>query len=424
MKIRVIGAGLAGVEASYFLAQHGINVELVEEKPLKFTPAHKSENFSELVCSNSLKSESKENACGLLKYEMRSLGSLMIEAASVARIKAGQDLVVDREQFSAYITFKIKNHSLISIVNKQVKELPNDGVTTIICTGPLTEGNLLKSIENVVGDEAFYFFDAAAPLVFSSSLDMSKLYKMSRYDKGDGEYLNCPLNKNQYYNFVRALQNAQRVILHDFEHFEACLPIEVMAARGLDTLRFGPLKARGLEREGVESPYAVIQLRRDDAASKLYNLVGFQTNLTFKAQKEVFSSLPGFENVKFARFGVMHRNSYLNAPSVLDRNLSLKRRPDIKIGGQLSGVEGYTESAATGLLAAIYAYQELQGHYEQIPLNTMLGSLINYLIMSSPKHFSPMNSTYGILRAGTKDKIEIFTKSMEAIEKWKTRNNF
>lgn len=425
MKVRVIGAGLAGCEASYYLANKGVEVELIDEKPTHFTPAHKSEHLSELVCSNSLKSDAIDNACGLLKHEMRCIGSLFMESADNNKLKAGQDLVVDREGFSKYISNKIFNHPNIKFISKVASELPNDDIKTIITTGPLTEKDLSNDIQSVIGEQMLSFYDSAAPLVFASSLDLTKLYKKSRYDKGDGEYYNCPLTKEQYYNFVDKIVESPTIILHDFEHFEGCLPIEVMAKRGPDTLRFGPMKAKGLEIEGAETqPYAVVQLRQDDEAKKLFNIVGFQTNLTFKAQKELLSMLPGFENVKFARFGVMHRNTYILAPVALDRNLSLKKRPNIKIAGQLSGVEGYVESSACGLLAAIYTYQELtNSQYDPIPLNTMLGSLINYLIMSSPKHFSPMNATYGILRAGTKDKEQIYQNSLKTISEWKKKNN-
>ena len=424
MKVRVIGAGLAGCEAAYYLANKGIEVELIDEKPTHFTPAHKNQDLSELVCSNSLKSDAIDNACGLLKHEMRLIGSLFMEAADKNKLKAGQDLVVDRDNFSKYISDKVLNHPNIKFVNKVVTELPKDDVKTIVATGPLTESELSNDIQTVIGENMLSFYDSAAPLVFSSSLDMSKLYKKSRYDKGDGDYLNSPLTKEQYYKFVDKLIESPTVILHDFEHFEGCLPIEVMAKRGPDTLRFGPMKAKGLEIEGSETqPYAVVQLRQDDGANKLYNIVGFQTNLTFKAQKELISMLPGFENVKFARFGVMHRNTYILAPIAIDRNLSLKKIPNIKIAGQLSGVEGYVESTACGLLAAIYTYQELNNNYDPIPLNTMMGSLINYLIMSSPKHFSPMNATYGILRAGTKDKEQIYQNSLKSISEWKKKNN-
>ena len=360
MKVRVIGAGLAGCEAAYYLANKGVEVELIDEKPTHFTPAHKSEHLSELVCSNSLKSDAIDNACGLLKHEMRCIGSLFMESADNNKLKAGQDLVVDREGFSKYISNKIFNHPNIKFISKVVSELPNDDIKTIITTGPLTEKDLSNDIQSVIGEQMLSFYDSAAPLVFASSLDLTKLYKKSRYDKGDGEYYNCPLTKEQYYNFVDKIVESPTIILHDFEHFEGCLPIEVMAKRGPDTLRFGPMKAKGLEIEGAETqPYAVVQLRQDDEAKKLFNIVGFQTNLTFKAQKELLSMLPGFENVKFARFGVMHRNTYILAPVALDRNLSLKKRPNIKIAGQLSGVEGYVESSACGLLAAIYTYQEL-----------------------------------------------------------------
>ena len=419
MKINVIGGGLAGSEAASFLAREGYEVHLYDMKP-RLGEAFHSPKFGELVCSNSLKSESKENACGLLKYEMEKLGSLMMEATKVSRIPSGQDLAVDRELFSSYIDDKIRKNKNIIVHSEEVIALEEgDEVINIICTGPLTSSKFCSYLKDKYLGDLMSFFDAAAPLVYFSSLDASKMYYKSRYDKGEGKYLNIPLSKEEYLSFVEDLRNAERVELHDFDHFEGCLPIEVMASRDLDTLRFGPLKAKGLEQEG-NRPYAVIQLRQDDVNGSLYNLVGFQTNLTFKEQKRVLQKIKGLENVKFARFGLMHRNSYINAPSLINRDLSLKKNRNIFVAGQFSGVEGYVESAATGLLAGYYVKQRIEGkEFEPIPLNTMLGSLVNYLVMSSPKHFAPMNATYGILQLPfKKDKLTIYEESLEGITKW------
>lgn len=420
-KIRVVGAGLAGAEAIDYLARRGWPVEVYEMKTLSRTPAQHSDDYGELVCSNSLKSDSPVNACGLLKDELRTLGSLVMEAAAFARLPSGQDLAVDRQRFAAFITARLKSRPNVTFIAEELRELPDDGVPTIIATGPLTSPALLASLQRAVGEELLSFFDAAAPLVFASSLDMSRLFLKSRYDKGEGRYLNSPLTAEQYQRFYRALLAAERVKLHDFEHFEGCLPLEVMAARGPQTLLFGPLKPAGLVDGLAEKPVAVVQLRQDDASQTLYGLVGFQTNLTYAAQKEVFSLIPGLERARFARFGLMHRNAYLKAPAVLNRDLSLRRRPDILIAGQLAGVEGYVESAATGLLAAIYLEQRLAGEpLSPVPLNTMMGSLVNYLVMSSPKHFQPMNATYGILlsRAG-KDREKAREQSLEALHQWR-----
>lgn len=420
-KIRVVGAGLAGAEAIDYLARRGWPVEVYEMKTLSRTPAQHSDDYGELICSNSLKSDSPVNACGLLKDELRTLNSLVMEAAAFARLPSGQDLAVDRQRFAAFITARLKSRPNVTFIAEELRELPDDGVPTIIATGPLTSPALLASLQRAVGEELLSFFDAAAPLVFASSLDMSRLFLKSRYDKGEGRYLNSPLTAEQYQRFYRALLAAERVKLHDFEHFEGCLPLEVMAARGPQTLLFGPLKPAGLVDGLAEKPAAVVQLRQDDASQTLYGLVGFQTNLTYAAQKEVFSLIPGLERARFARFGLMHRNAYLKAPAVLNRDLSLRRRPDILIAGQLAGVEGYVESAATGLLAAIYLEQRLAGEpLSLIPLNTMMGSLVNYLVMSSPKHFQPMNATYGILlsRAG-KDREKTREQSLEALRQWR-----
>lgn len=420
MRINVIGGGLAGSEAAYFLAKSGYEVYLYDQKP-ELKGAFHSENFGELVCSNSLKSNAKDNACGLLKYEIDQLGSLMMEASRDAVIPSGQDLAVDREKFSSFITEKIKSNKNIHIISEEVSFLDeNDNTINVIATGPLTSDGLCSYLKSKYFGELLSFYDAAAPLIFSSSLDKSKMYVKSRYDKGEGKYLNIELNKEEYDSFVNELKNAKRVTLHDDQHFEGCLPVEVMAERGEGTLRFGPLKPRGLEKDEASHPYAVVQLRQDDVAGSLYGLVGFQTNLTYGEQKRVFSLIKGMENAKFARFGLMHQNSFICAPTLLNRDLSLKKNKNIYIVGQFSGVEGYVESAATGLLAGYYIKQRLEGkEFQPIPLNTMLGSLVNYLIMSSPKHFAPMNATYGILQlTSRKDKLTIYEESLKDLKLW------
>ena len=417
--VRVIGGGLAGSEAALFLARKGVKVKLYDLKPESLSEAQSRKDlYAELVCSNSLKSADPVSAPGLLKTEMGLLGSVVIKASAISRVPSGQDLAVDRDVFSGYITEQILNNPLIERVSEDVADIPEDGRLTIICTGPLTSKGLAQRLAALMGSEMLSFFDAAAPLIFESSIDRLQTFEGSRWGKGEGKYINCPLDKDQYFAFVKALTEAKRAVLHDFDHFEGCLPVEVMAARGPLTLRYGPLKAQGLD--CPEGTYAVVQLRQDDVAGKLYGLVGFQTNLTYPEQKRVFGLIPALKSAKFARFGLMHRNTYVNAPAVLDRDLSLKCDHNILIGGQLSGVEGYCESAATGLLAGIYAYMRFsRDKVDLIPVNTMLGSLVNYLVMSSPKRFAPMNSTYGILvRDSIKNHQECAAESRKAIEDW------
>ncbi|HBD05807.1 MAG TPA: methylenetetrahydrofolate--tRNA-(uracil(54)-C(5))-methyltransferase (FADH(2)-oxidizing) TrmFO [Firmicutes bacterium] len=418
-KVRVVGAGLAGSEAINYLAKQGYEVELYECKRKKRNEAQHSDNFAELVCSNSLKSMSSTNACGLLKQELIELDSLTMKSALLNRIPTGEDLSVDRNEFSLNITKTIEDFPNVKIIDEEYEDIIDDGILTIIATGPLTSTKLADNLTSYLGVETLNFFDAAAPLVYSSSLNFNKLFEKSRYDKGDGKYLNSSMNEEEYELFYKELVNAERVILHDFEHFEGCLPIEVMAKRGKDTLCHGPLKPSGLD----ENARAVIQLRQDDAAKELYGLVGFQTNLTYQEQKRVFSLIPGLEKAKFARFGLMHKNLYLNAPLVLNRDLTLKKNRNIYIAGQFSGVEGYVESAASGLLSAIYLDQRLKGNENYlIPLETMIGSLVNYIVMSSPKNFAPMNATYGILynHQGL-DKLACYNRSIDGIKKWKKK---
>ena len=422
--VRVIGGGLAGSEAALFLARRGIRVKLYDLKPTSLSEAQSRKDlYAELVCSNSLKSADPTSAPGLLKTEMELLGSEVIRAAKATRLPSGQDLAVDRDGFSSIITESIKSSPLIELVSENVSKIPEDGRLTIVCTGPLTSKELSEELTRIMGDDMLSFYDAAAPLIFKSSIDTSKTFEGSRWDKGEGKYLNCPLTKDEYFAFVRELTGAKKAVLHDFDHFEGCLPIEVMAARGPMTLRFGPLKPQGLK--APEGTYAVVQLRQDDAAGKLYGLVGFQTNLTYSEQKRVFGMIPALKGAKYARFGLMHRNTYVCAPKVIERDLSLKNRSDIMLGGQLSGVEGYCESAATGLLAGVYAYMRIRdGEVHTIPVNTMLGSLVNYLVMSSPKSFAPMNATYGILvRDSIKDHAQCALESERATREWMERES-
>ena len=423
--INVIGAGLAGCEASYQIAKRGINVNLYEMKPSKMTPAHHSNNFGELVCSNSLKSKSIENASGLLKEEMELLDSLIIKAAKASEVKAGQALSVDRDLFSKYITEEIKNNEYINVINEEVTSIP-EGIT-IIATGPLTTDTLSIEIAKLLEEEHLYFYDASSPIIETSSINFDIAYKKSRYDKGDADYINCPFNKEQFMKFYEELINATRVPLHDFEkelHFEACMPIEVIAKRGMKSLTFGPMKPVGLTAPDGSKPYAVVQLRQDNAIGDLYNIVGFQTNLTFKEQDRVFKMIPGLENAKIYRYGVMHRNTYINAPKHLNKYMQLKKHSNIFFAGQLSGVEGYIESSASAIVAAINAVRLIKNEsLLEIPLSTVLGSLLNYICNASEKDFRPMNSNYGIMINRSKDKLEIATKSLTDLKQWKDYNN-
>ncbi len=395
--IRVIGAGLAGSEAAYFLGSRGVDVELAEMKPKKFTPAHESEGFGELVCSNSLKSNDVYgNACGLLKEEMRRLGSLTMQAAEFSRVPAGGALAVDREKFSAYVTEHIRACKHITVVCEEICALPQAG---IVATGPLTSDPLMRDIEEKFGTQ--HFFDASAPIVSRESIDMAHVFSADRYGNGTGDYLNCPLNKEEYELFVRELLGAERAKLHTFEKneiFEGCMPVEVMAARGKDTLRFGTFKPVGLFDGEGKRPYAVLQLRKENAAGTMYGLVGCQTNLKFGEQKRVFSLIPALRNAEFLRYGVMHRNSYLNAPEVLNADFSVKTQHRLYFAGQITGVEGYVESAASGLLAAVHVWNALSGRAAYVPEDTSVCGALSRYIAAPNRHFEPMNANYGILR--------------------------
>ncbi len=404
-KITVIGAGLAGCEAAYAIANAGIKVNLVEMKPLKKSPAHKSDNFAELVCSNSLKAKRIDSAAGLLKQEMRLLGSLCLEAADASQVAAGGALAVDRDAFSAYITEKIKNNANITVIN-QVAEVINPDELTVVATGPLTDGMLSKSIECFCNAENLSFYDAAAPIVTADSIDFDNAFTASRYDReesGDGDYINCPMNKQEYEHFHAALVSAQGAPIHEFDKqpnvYEGCMPIEVLARRGIDSIRFGPLKPVGLKDPKTgHRPWAVVQLRKENSKGTLYNIVGFQTNLKFGEQKRVFSMIPALKNADFVRYGVMHRNSFINSPKLLNADLSLKKAENIFFAGQLSGVEGYMESAASGIIAGINAVNKLKGLPPVIlPKISMIGALLGYITDSSVTNFQPMGANFGIL---------------------------
>ena len=423
--INIVGAGLAGSEAAYQVAKRGVKVHLYEMRPNKMTPAHHSDKFGELVCSNSLKSMSIENASGLLKEEMKELDSLIIEAAYNSQVKAGQALSVDRELFSQYITDKIKDNPLITVIHEEIKEIPQ-GIT-IIASGPLTSDELSNNIATLLNEDHLYFYDASSPIIETNSINFDIAFKKSRYDKGDADYINCPFSKEDFFSFYNELINATRVPLHDFEkelHFEACMPIEVIAKGGPKSLTFGPMKPVGLTPDNGIKPYAVVQLRQDNAIGDLYNIVGFQTNLTFKEQDRVFKMIPGLENAKIYRYGVMHRNTYINAPKHLNKYMQLKEHETIFLAGQISGVEGYIESSASAILAAINAVRYYKNQsLKELPTSTVLGSLINYICNASSKDFRPMNSNYGIMINRSKDKLEIANKSLSELRQWRKDNN-
>lgn len=410
-KVYVIGAGLAGCEAAYYLAKNGVKVKLFEQKPIKRSPAHHIDTFAELVCSNSLKAMRVNSAGGLLKAEMREFGSICLESADKCAVPAGGALAVNRYDFSNYITEKIKNNDNIEVVEKEVTEIPND-VYTIIATGPLTEGKFAESISSLTGDY-LSFFDAAAPIVTFDSIDMDNAFTQSRYDRGDADdYINCPMDKEQYEFFYQNLVEAESAEIHSFDKpnvYEGCMPIEIMAKRGADTMRFGPLKPVGLTNPKTgHRPWANLQLRKENKEGTLYNLVGFQTNLKFPEQKRVFSLIPALKNAEFIRYGVMHRNSFINSPKLLDKNFKLKSRENIWFAGQITGVEGYMESAMSGILAAVSVLRTINGEPQLcLPKTTMMGALSNYISTDDKKDFQPMGANFGIL---PRDGIEIKNK--------------
>ncbi|MBQ1186995.1 MAG: methylenetetrahydrofolate--tRNA-(uracil(54)-C(5))-methyltransferase (FADH(2)-oxidizing) TrmFO [Clostridia bacterium] len=427
----VIGAGLAGCEAAIRLADAGIEVTLYEMKPTKFTPAHKSNNFAELVCSNSLKADRLSTAAGLLKAEMRIFHSVCLEAAEESSVPAGGALAVNRDIFSEYITNRINSHENINVVNSVINEIPMDCVC-IVATGPLTDGELANNISKLCGTESLSFFDAAAPIITADSIDMSVAFPASRYDKGDADYINCPMNKEEYQLFHSELINAESAETHSFDKkpnvYEGCMPIEILAKRGEDSIRFGPLKPVGLRDPRTDKrPWAVVQLRKENREGTLYNLVGFQTNLKFPEQKRVFSLIPGLKDAEFMRYGVMHRNSFINSPKLLNKNLSLKSNPNIFFAGQITGVEGYMESAACGILAAENVIRYINNDSAlELPSITMLGALINYITDETVVDFQPMGANFGIipsLEERIKDKAERYTKLSNRSLDWYKEND-
>lgn len=428
--INVIGAGLAGSEAAWQIAKRGLKVRLYEMRPEKKTPAHHTQNFAELVCTNSLRANQLTNGAGLLKEEMRRLDSIIMEAADTHNVPAGGALAVDRETFSSAITEKLTNYPNVEVIREELTEIP-EGLT-VIATGPLTSDPLAQAIKRLTDDEGLYFYDAAAPIVEKSSLDMDKIYLKSRYDKGEAAYLNCPMTEEEFYNFYHELINAEMAELHDFEDqkfFEGCMPIEQMASRGEKTMLFGPLKPVGLEdpKTGKE-PFAVVQLRQDNAAGNLYNLVGFQTHLKWGEQKRVFSMIPGLENAQFVRYGVMHRNTYLRSPEFLNATYQTKKRADLLFAGQMTGVEGYVESAASGLYAGINAALIAQGKEPVVfPEETMMGAMAHYITHASPKHFQPINANFGIIprlekriREKRERNLALSQRALAVLEEFKT----
>lgn len=430
MTVKVIGAGLAGVEAAFTLAERGVNVELYDIKPKSFTPAHSNKNFGELVCSNSLKSNDiRGNACGLLKEEMRILGSLTMEAAAKTSVPAGGALAVGRERFAEYITQKITAHPNIKVACKEVTTVPDSWC--VVATGPLTTNALSSDISRICGGE-LHFYDASAPIISRDSIDFDKAFFGDRYGKGGDDYVNCPLNKEEYEAFVTELLNAERALLHDFEKreiFEGCMPIEVMAARGKESLRYANFKPVGLRDKEGNRFYAVLQLRKETADGGAYNLVGCQTNLKWGEQKRVFSLIPALKNAEFLRYGVMHRNTFINSPACLNADFSLKTNPQVFFAGQITGVEGYVESAASGIIAALHLCQKLNGGQPIIPDNTTVIGALSAHISGANQNFQPMNANFGILKPlekTIKDKKQRYAsladRALESIQKYKEKN--
>lgn len=401
--VNIIGGGLAGSECAYMLARHGFKVNLYEMKPIKFSPAHHKSTLGEIVCSNSLKNTDPLSSSGLLKREMDKFGSVVLDVARETSVPAGGALAVDRDKFSALLDEKLKSHANIKIINEEIKRLPtNSKDLWVVATGPLTSDELYCDIKEKLGDDGLHFFDASAPIVLGESVDKTSAFKQDRYGElGTGDYLNCPMTRDEYLNFYKELVGAERADLHEFEKgeiFEGCMPIEVMASRGEDSLRYGPLKPVGIGKHLPEKPYAIVQLRKENLDEECYNLVGFQTNLKFGEQKRVFGMIPALKNAEFIKYGVMHRNSYINSPKLLMSGLNLKNYPNIYIAGQLSGVEGYIESSASGLMVAISIILRSKGKEFDLDGRTMLGALKNYITNpANQNNFQPMNSNYGIM---------------------------
>ncbi|MEF7656061.1 FADH(2)-oxidizing methylenetetrahydrofolate--tRNA-(uracil(54)-C(5))-methyltransferase TrmFO [Bacillus thuringiensis] len=418
--VNVIGAGLAGSEAAYQIAKRGVQVRLYEMRPVRQTPAHHTDKFAELVCSNSLRANTLTNAVGVIKEEMRLMDSVIIRAADECSVPAGGALAVDRHEFAAKVTEYVKNHPNVTVMNEEITEIPEG--PTIIATGPLTSPDLSAQLKELTGEDYFYFYDAAAPIVEKDSIDMNKVYLKSRYDKGEAAYLNCPMTEEEFDRFYEALITAETVPLKEFEKeifFEGCMPVEVMASRGRQTLVFGPMKPVGLEDPKTgKTPYAVVQLRQDDAAGTLYNIVGFQTHLKWGPQKEVLQLIPGLENAEIVRYGVMHRNTFINSPNLLRPTYQYKQRDDLFFAGQMTGVEGYVESAASGLLAGINAARLVKGEEPVVlPPVTAMGSMANYITATNAKNFQPMNANFGLF-APLEKKIK---KKAERNEAYATR---
>ena len=430
-KVKVIGAGLAGSEAAWQLAQRGIQVELYEMRPEKKSPAHHTDSFAELVCSNSLRGDRLENAVGLLKEELRRLDSVIIAAADATRVEAGGCLAVDRHGFSAMVTEKIKNHPNITVVTGEITEVPEGPV--IVATGPLTSDAMSEAIGKYLGTDQLHFFDAAAPLVTYESIDMNEAWMQSRYDRGTADYINCAMNKEQYDAFLQELINAEEAEVHGFEDsrvFEGCMPVEVMGRRGYETLRYGPLKPVGLvDPKTGKEPYAVVQLRQDNAAKSVYNLVGFQTHLKFGEQKRVFTMIPALKNAEFVRYGVMHQNTFLQSPKLLDKYYADRRNPLVAFAGQMTGVEGYVESAASGYLAAVAMAAKVQGRELPVfPQETAIGALGLYVSDERIENFQPMNVNFSIIsplekriRKKSEKNLAIAMRSLEIIDQLKEK---
>ncbi|MCR1960144.1 methylenetetrahydrofolate--tRNA-(uracil(54)-C(5))-methyltransferase (FADH(2)-oxidizing) TrmFO [Thomasclavelia cocleata] len=427
--VNIIGAGLAGVEACHQLVKRGYRVRLYEMRPKKMTPAHHSENFAELVCSNSLRADGTGNAVGVLKAEMEMMDSIIIKFARIHQVPAGGALAVDRDNFSKAITDYIVNHPLVEVIHEEVTEFPKG--KTIIASGPLTSDSLSNAIKDKLGEDYFYFFDAAAPIVTKESINFDIAYYKSRYDKGDNEYINCPMNEEQFESFYDALINAKVVKPKDFEEkfFEGCMPFEEMARRGKQTLLFGPMKPVGLTAPDGTRPYAVVQLRQDNVQASLYNIVGFQTHLTWPEQKRIIQMIPGLENANFVRYGVMHRNSFICSPKHLLNTYQLKTYPDIFMAGQITGVEGYVESAQSGMVAGINMARMLEGKEMLVfPNETVMGSLANYVINASKENFQPMKANFGILpdfsiRIKKKERKAAYaTRALDTMKKFVNEN--
>lgn len=430
--VNVIGAGLAGSEAAWQIASRGVQVRLYEMRPVQQTPAHHTDKFAELVCSNSLRANSLTNAVGVIKEEMRRLDSVIIAAADACAVPAGGALAVDRHEFSAHVTEKVRNHPLVEVINEEVTDIP-EGIT-VIATGPLTSPALAEKVRQLTGEEYLYFYDAAAPIVEKDSIDMDKVYLKSRYDKGEAAYLNCPMNEEEFAVFYNALVNAEVAELKEFEkevYFESCMPVEVLASRGDKTLLFGPMKPVGLEDPKTgKRPKAVVQLRQDDAAGSLYNIVGFQTHMKWGAQKEVLRLIPGLENVEIVRYGVMHRNTFINSPRVLQPTYQLRANSNLFFAGQMTGVEGYVESAGAGLVAGMNAARLALGEELYIlPHQTALGSMARYITEADSKNFQPMNVNFGLfpdLGERVRSKLERAerhaNRALDALDTFKTEH--